>query len=156
MSSGDFAMNPDGSMNKTLWKDFSVRSMQQQAVKTKALATAYYGRAPRFSYCDGASQGGRQGLNLAQNSSSTLRWHHGQPLPRSTGSRFYSLVCAGVFQRDLRGVPLTEAQQDLRLNAAIHACDRRRRPASRLCPGSCGVPLRSDNRSEGALHNGRW
>jgi hypothetical protein len=64
---GAFAMNPDGTINQGLWTDFASRAIHEQAVKTKALATAFYGTAPRYSYWDGGSTGGRQGLNLAQN-----------------------------------------------------------------------------------------
>lgn len=45
---GDFGMNPDGALNKTLWKDFSSRSMHEQAVKAKAFATVYYGSPRRL------------------------------------------------------------------------------------------------------------
>ena len=42
------------------------RAMVEQAVKTRALVSLYYGEAPRYAYFDGHSQGGRQGLKLAQ------------------------------------------------------------------------------------------
>lgn len=63
---GSFAMLPDGSINTTLWNDFSQRSLHEMAVKTKALTLAYYGRAQRYAYFDGFSTGGRQGHKLAQ------------------------------------------------------------------------------------------
>src|SRR5262249_17252260 len=44
----------------------SYRAMVEQAVKTRALVNAYYGKAPKYVYYDGHSQGGRQGLKIAQ------------------------------------------------------------------------------------------
>jgi len=35
-------------------------------VKAKAIITAYYGKAPKYSYWYGCSTGGRQGLMEAQ------------------------------------------------------------------------------------------
>jgi pimeloyl-ACP methyl ester carboxylesterase len=61
-----FAMNPDGSVNTVLWKDFAERSMLEQALKTKAVVKAYYGKAHARAYFDGFSTGGRQGYKLAQ------------------------------------------------------------------------------------------
>lgn len=61
-----FAMNPDGSINTALWRDFADRSMLEQALKTKAVVRAYYGRAHAKAYFDGYSTGGRQGYKLAQ------------------------------------------------------------------------------------------
>src|SRR5439155_1314398 len=63
-SGGDFAMDPDGTLSKAQLRDFSSRSLHEQALKTKALAAAYYGRAAKHAYFDGQSQGGRQGLRL--------------------------------------------------------------------------------------------
>jgi feruloyl esterase len=63
---GSFAMNPDGTISTRQWEDFSERSIQEQIVKTKALATAYYGSAPKYTYWDGNSKGGRQALKVAQ------------------------------------------------------------------------------------------
>ena len=40
--------------------------MVEQAVKTKALVSQYYGKAAKYAYYDGHSQGGRQGMKIAQ------------------------------------------------------------------------------------------
>ena len=40
--------------------------MVEQAVKTKALVDLYYGKAPKYTYYDGHSQGGRQGMKIVQ------------------------------------------------------------------------------------------
>lgn len=63
---GSFAFLSKGRINVEALRDFSVRAMVEQAVKTKALVNLYYGKAPKFIYYDGHSQGGRQGLKLAQ------------------------------------------------------------------------------------------
>jgi pimeloyl-ACP methyl ester carboxylesterase len=63
---GSFTFLPDGRLNETLLKDFSYRSMVEQALKSKALVRLYYGRAQQFAYFDGHSTGGRQGWKVAQ------------------------------------------------------------------------------------------
>jgi hypothetical protein len=63
---GSFAFLSDGKVNVESLRDFSVRAMVEQAVKTKALVNLYYGRAPKYTYYDGHSQGGRQGMKLVQ------------------------------------------------------------------------------------------
>jgi pimeloyl-ACP methyl ester carboxylesterase len=63
---GSFAFLSDGKVNAESLRDFSVRAMVEQAVKTKALVNLYYGKAPKYTYYDGHSQGGRQGMKLAQ------------------------------------------------------------------------------------------
>lgn len=118
-----FAMRPDGTINNALWTDFAERSLHEMAVKTKALARAYYGRDARYAYWDGASTGGRQGLKEAQA-------HPGDfdgilaGYPAVNWTRFITgeLYPQLVYQRDLDGVNLTKAQLDLMSNAAINGC----------------------------------
>jgi feruloyl esterase len=121
---GNFAFNPDGTLNKTLLNDFSHRGLHETAVKTKALINAYYGRPVFRSYFSGGSNGGRQGLKSAQahpedfdgiaSSNPAINW-----------SRFitYSLYPHIVFQQDLKGVLPTGPQLDLVSSAAVSACD---------------------------------
>jgi hypothetical protein len=63
---GSFTFLSNGKINAEAFADFTTRAMVEQAVKTKALVNLYYGRAPRFTYYDGHSQGGRQGMKIAQ------------------------------------------------------------------------------------------
>jgi len=46
--------------------DFGYRSMHEMALKSKALINTFYKQAPRLSYYQGCSTGGRQGLMEAQ------------------------------------------------------------------------------------------
>ena len=46
--------------------DFAYRAVHESTVKSKAILTTFYDRAPKFSYWNGCSTGGRQGLMEAQ------------------------------------------------------------------------------------------
>jgi feruloyl esterase len=46
--------------------DYGHRAVHEMTVAAKALINSYYGSAPRFSYFNGCSAGGRQGLKAAQ------------------------------------------------------------------------------------------
>lgn len=121
---GSFAMNPDGTPNTVLWMDFASRGIHQQVVKTKALAAAYYGSAPKRTYWDGGSTGGRQGLKLAQmypeefdgiiSGYPAINW------ARFITGELYPQI---VIQRDLGGNYMSPDQLALVSNAATAACD---------------------------------
>src|SRR5438034_4109674 len=59
--SGSFAL---GHPEKLV--DFGYRSEHEMTVKSKLLIKAFYGNPPQFSYWNGCSTGGRQGLQEAQ------------------------------------------------------------------------------------------
>ena len=46
--------------------DFGWRAMHETATASKAIIEAYYGGAPKFSYFNGCSAGGRQAMKAAQ------------------------------------------------------------------------------------------
>ena len=62
---GNDATNP-GEPDIPLQVDFAYRSEHLMAVIGKQLVNAFYGRPPVYSYWDGCSTGGRQGLRMAQ------------------------------------------------------------------------------------------
>jgi hypothetical protein len=63
---GSFAMSSPGHPNTQLQIDYAYRSIHQMAVIGKQLIQAFYGVPPSYSYFNGCSTGGRQGLAMAQ------------------------------------------------------------------------------------------
>jgi hypothetical protein len=63
---GSFGMLRPGEPNIPLQKDFASRSEHLMAVIGKQLVQAFYGKPPQYSYWNGCSTGGRQGLRMAQ------------------------------------------------------------------------------------------
>ena len=121
---GSFAMNPDGSINPTLWQDFAERSLHELAVKTKALASAYYLKTQTFAYWDGCSTGGRQGYKIIQNSPTDYNGYLvGAPAFNWTKFITTELYPQIVYQRDLGGTPLTAAQLAQVSAKAVSTCD---------------------------------
>lgn len=119
-----WAMNPDGTINTTLWKDFSERAIHEMAVKAKALAKAYYGKDAKYAYFNGFSTGGRQAHKEAQaNPADFDGILAGAPAFNWTKFITAELYPQLVYQRDLSGVNLTQGQLSLLGNAAISACD---------------------------------
>ncbi len=62
---GNSAANP-GRPDTALQTDFAYRSEHLMAVIGKQLVRAFYGERPAYSYWNGCSTGGRQGLRMAQ------------------------------------------------------------------------------------------
>jgi feruloyl esterase len=65
------AAEPEGAANWAVGHperviDFGYRSVHEMAAKAKAVIAAYYGSAPRYSYWNGCSEGGRQGMGEVQ------------------------------------------------------------------------------------------
>jgi len=119
---GAFAMNPDGSINTTLWRDFAERSLHELADKSKALAQAYYGKAHKYAYWDGYSTGGRQALKLAQvypqDYDGILAGAPANNWTRFITSELYPQI---VMRRDLGGI-MAGTKISAATDAAIEAC----------------------------------
>jgi hypothetical protein len=63
---GEFALDANGRLNWEAIRDFAHVGVHDMTVTGKALTQAMYGVAPKYSYWNGCSQGGRQGLMEAQ------------------------------------------------------------------------------------------
>jgi feruloyl esterase len=61
-----FFLNPDHSLNWQRARNWGYLGIHDMTVRAKALVAAYYGGGPRYSYWNGCSTGGRQGLTEAQ------------------------------------------------------------------------------------------
>jgi feruloyl esterase len=116
-------MREDGGINRTLWTDFAERSVVELAVKTKALAKAYYLKDQKFAYWQGCSTGGRQGLKMAQEHPEHYDGYVIEA-PAINWTRFITneLYPQVVVQRDLGG-QLSVAQSGFVSAAAVSACD---------------------------------
>jgi pimeloyl-ACP methyl ester carboxylesterase len=64
--SGKFALDEKGRLNWHTIQDNAYLGIHEMTVVGKALAKAFYGKEPRYSYFIGSSTGGRQGLMEAQ------------------------------------------------------------------------------------------
>lgn len=119
-----FGMNPDGSLNTVGWMDFSRRSLYEMVTKTKALAAAYYGSVPEYTYFDGFSTGGRQAQTFAQVYPAEVDGIlGGAPAMNGNHMSIAGIYPSVVYQRELDGVALTDGQRALLGEAATNACD---------------------------------
>jgi hypothetical protein len=123
--SGAFALNPDGTLNWGLIEDFASRSLFELTRKSKTLIETFYGRKPAYSYWNGCSTGGRQGLMLAQ------RFPKGYDgilagAPAIHWDRFHpaQLWPQVVMQQEL-GVPIAQCKLALASQRAVEYCDGR-------------------------------
>ncbi len=64
--SGSFALDANGHLNWQAIRDFAHVGIHEMTVTGKALTQAMYGVEPKYSYWNGCSTGGRQGLMEAQ------------------------------------------------------------------------------------------
>jgi hypothetical protein len=63
---GNWALNPDGTQNTALIDDFSYLGIHDMSVVGEAVTRIYYPSPLRYSYFNGCSTGGREGLMEAQ------------------------------------------------------------------------------------------
>jgi feruloyl esterase len=145
-----FAFLANGTVNLEGMRNMAQESIFQQALKTRALVQAYYGRKPRFSYYDGHSQGGRQGLRVAQERPDLYDGYLiAQPAVSITKFGLASFYPQVVMKNELGFTALEKlpaaafARKVAAANArAVASCDREKL-GFLLDPFSCGYdPLR--------------
>jgi hypothetical protein len=119
---GNNAANP-GTPDVQLQTDFAYRSEHEMAVIGKQLAQAFYGQQPVFSYWNGCSTGGRQGMRMAQQFPNDYNGIlAGAPAFHWDRFQAYQIWPQMVMRIDAGG-PVSGAKQTLATNAAVAACD---------------------------------
>ena len=108
--------------------DFAYRSEHLMAVLGKQLAQAFYGQLPVYSYWNGCSTGGRQGLRIAQQFPNDYNGIlAGAPAIHWDRFQAYQIWPQVTRNIETGGATYTtailNAKQTLATNAAIAACD---------------------------------
>jgi len=126
---GNDAQNP-GSPDIGRQEDFANRSEHLMAVLGKQLVNAFYGQAPVYSYWNGCSTGGRQGLRMAQDypgdydgilaGAPAIHWDRFQ-----AGQIWYQVVQLNDNGGPIGGgaAAILNAKESLATNHAVAACD---------------------------------
>src|SRR5262249_35572462 len=124
--------------------DFAYRSEHLMAVVGRQLAKAFYGRAPEFSYWNGCSTGGRQGLMMAQRFPED---YNGivAGAPAIHWDRFQAaLIWAQVAMLRENGGPVPVAKLNRATEEAVAACDTKDGVTDRVIddPRECAFDAR--------------
>lgn len=141
---GSFTFLSDGKVNAEALRSFSVDAMVEQAVKTKALVNLYYGKAPKFAYYDGHSQGGRQGMKIAQEFPELYDGYLiAQPALNIARFGTVSIYPQIVMKTELGITAVNKAEATAFASRWMRSTSARWRPATRRGSASCSIPLRA-------------
>jgi feruloyl esterase len=120
--SGSFALDANGRLNWQLIRDNAHLGIHEMTVTGKALTQALYGVAPKYSYFNGCSTGGRQGLMEAQRYPQD---YNGivSGAPAINWTRFIPQELWGAVLMNALGNPLPACKLTAATAAAVAACD---------------------------------
>jgi feruloyl esterase len=119
--SGDTARFALGHPEKLI--DFGYRAVHETAIRSKETIAAAYGRAPRFSYFNGCSGGGRQGFMEAQRYPDDFdAIIAGAPGYNRTDQSFQLVLASQATHRD-EGSFIPASKLPALHKAALDACD---------------------------------
>jgi feruloyl esterase len=120
--SGTFALDANGRLNWEAIRNFAHVGIHEMTVTGKALTQAMYEAAPRYSYFNGCSTGGRQGLMEAQRYPQD---YNGilSAAPAINWNRFHLQHLWGPVVMNAAGNPVASCKLTAATAAAIAACD---------------------------------
>ena len=120
--SGSFALDANGRLDWQLIRDNAHVGIHEMTVTGKALTEALYGVAPRYSYFNGCSTGGRQGLMEAQRYPED---YDGivSGAPAINWSRFIPQELWGAVLMNAIGNPIPNCKLAAATSAAVASCD---------------------------------
>jgi len=120
--SGSFALDKDGRLDWQLIRDNGHVGIHEMTVTGRALTEAMYGVAPRYSYFEGCSTGGRQGLMEAQR---YPKDYDGivSGAPAINWPKLMMQSLWGSFLMNTTGHPVPSCKLTAATAAAVTACD---------------------------------
>ena len=120
--SGSFALDSNGRLNWQLIRDNAHVGIHEMTVTGKALTQALYGAAPKYSYFNGCSTGGRQGLMEAQRYPED---YNGivAGAPAINWQKLHPQQMWGTVVMNSMNNPVPSCKLQAATNAAIAACD---------------------------------
>jgi feruloyl esterase len=123
-ASGSFALNPDGTLNWQLIADFGYLGIHEMTVAGKALTRSFYRKSSFYSYFNGCSTGGRQGLMEAQR---YPKDYDGiaAGAPAINWTKFHPAQLWGQLRMRLAGNVVPPCELAAATQAAIASCDKR-------------------------------
>ncbi len=120
---GSFALTPDGALDLPRIEDFASRSLIALTDTSRSLIGEFYGEPADYSYWNGCSTGGREGLMLAQRYPAA---YDGilAGAPAINWDRFIpSLLWPQVVMDEELGGPIDDCKLALATDAAVEGCD---------------------------------
>lgn len=120
--SGSFALDANGRLNWQAIRDNAHVGVHDMTVTGKAVTQAMYGVAPKYSYWNGCSTGGRQGLMEAQRYPQD---YNGivSGAPAINWPKLMMESMWGTLQMNLAGNPIPACKLASATAAAVAACD---------------------------------
>ncbi len=121
-SASEWALASPHNVNLYLLQDFASVALNDMTIIGKAVTESFYGAPPKYSYWNGCSTGGRQGLVMAQ------RYPEGYNgiLAAAPAINFEKLIVGGYwpqFVMNQLGVYPNDCELRAIADAAVEACD---------------------------------
>ena len=103
--------------------DFGYRAVHEMTVKSKAAVEAFYGSGPKYSYWNGCSEGGRQGMGEAQKFPADFNGIlDGSPVFNFTHGQSRSMYSEQIIYHDPAAY-IPPAKYQLIYNKVLEECD---------------------------------
>lgn len=122
LSPDPWALNSPGNVNLYALQNLASKTLNDQSFIAKDITKSFYGQAAKYSYWNGCSQGGRQGLMLAQRYPEAYDGIAAGAPAINWNELFFNTIWAQVKMSMMNQFP-TKCELDVLTKAAIASCD---------------------------------